>query len=160
MLVNFYWCGLTLISAWINDHMFITCGMKLLILSKTSREDCEWISNAIPCFVIDVITYPWWIKVNPFDKGSHYHNIVKCVIAVRFVACGKPWSISDYCHVSAEKKTFFEWFEMSSPYPWGILCRGYIVWNIWLLYVWPRTAIASFCQLKCTGQGFVWGLSY
>ena len=38
--------------------------MKLLIHSQTSMaEVCEWISNLIPCFMMDVITHTWWEKM-------------------------------------------------------------------------------------------------
>ena len=46
----------------------VKCGMKLHIHSQTNRynvEVWEWMSNLIWHFILDVITYPCGIKVNP-----------------------------------------------------------------------------------------------
>ena len=72
--VPFYWHELSLIPAWIRNHMPVKCEMKLLIHSWTSMvqslnrlhstvqllEVWEWMSDFIPDFMMDVITYPCW----------------------------------------------------------------------------------------------------
>ena len=55
--------GLTLIPAWISNHMPSKMGVKLLIRSHFNGytvEVWEWKSNLISRFIMNVITYPWW----------------------------------------------------------------------------------------------------
>ena len=57
---------LTIIPAWISYHMPSKCGMKFLIHSQTSNgctvEVWECISNSIPHFIMDEISYLCWLR--------------------------------------------------------------------------------------------------
>ena len=60
----FYKHGLTLIPAWISNHMHRRGwdGLTYLFLTFNgcTTEVWEWINNFIPHIIIDVITYPCW----------------------------------------------------------------------------------------------------
>ena len=61
---TFYEHGLTLVSAWIGNHMpskvWGEITYPFLNFNGAAIEVCEWISNFIPHFIMDVITYPCW----------------------------------------------------------------------------------------------------
>ena len=61
---SFYLDGLTLIPAWISNHMpskvWDEITYPLPNFSACSIKVWEWISSFIPHFMIDVITYPCW----------------------------------------------------------------------------------------------------
>ena len=60
----FYWHGLTLIPAWISNHIHPKVWAEItypfLNFNSVTVEVWEWISNLIPHFTGHVITYPCW----------------------------------------------------------------------------------------------------
>ena len=60
----FYQHGLTLIPAWISNHMpskaWDEITYPFLNFNYCTVDVCEWISNFIPQFIMHVITYPCW----------------------------------------------------------------------------------------------------
>ena len=60
----FSWHRLTLSLAWISDHTSSIVRDKITYpfpnFNGCTVEVCEWISNFIPHFIMDVITYPRW----------------------------------------------------------------------------------------------------
>ena len=61
----FYWHGLTLIPAWISNHMTNKGGWNYLSIPNFNGctvEVWEWISYPIPHFIMDEITSPCWDK--------------------------------------------------------------------------------------------------
>ena len=60
----FYWHGLTVIPAWISNHMPCKVWDEIIYtflnFNGCTVEVWEWISNFIPYFIMDVIIYPWW----------------------------------------------------------------------------------------------------
>ena len=71
----FYQHGLTLISAWISNHMPNKVWVEITYLfpnfNGATVEVWEWISNFIPHFTMDVVTYPYWdLKLNHVSKGD------------------------------------------------------------------------------------------
>ena len=61
--------SLTLKLAWISNHIPTKAWLNLAHpfqnFNGCAFEVWEWISNFIPQFIMDVITYPCWVKVNP-----------------------------------------------------------------------------------------------
>ena len=57
----FYWCSLTSISAWINNHMPSKVWDEIVYpfsnFNGSTVEVLEWVSNFIPQIIMDVITY-------------------------------------------------------------------------------------------------------
>ena len=57
----FYWHGITLIPAWISNHMSNKVWYEITYpFLNFNCISYEWISNFTPHFIIDVITYPCW----------------------------------------------------------------------------------------------------
>ena len=60
----FYWHSLTLIPAWISNCMTSKAWGEIINpftnFNGATVEICEWISNFMPHFLIDVIICPWW----------------------------------------------------------------------------------------------------
>ena len=59
-ILQFYFTGLTLIPAWISNHMPSKVWDEINYPFPNFKEVWEWISNFIPHFIMDVITYPSW----------------------------------------------------------------------------------------------------
>ena len=61
----FYWHGVNSIQAWIINHMASNVWDEITQYPFSNFSGCtvdvwEWISNFIPHFIMDVITYPCW----------------------------------------------------------------------------------------------------
>ena len=74
----FYKHGLTLIPAWISNHMLSKVWSEITYpfpsFSSSTIEVWEWISNFISHIIMDVIIYPCCDKVNVSKRGYRWHN--------------------------------------------------------------------------------------
>ena len=60
---SFYWYGLTSIPAWINNYLRHKVWVESIYpfpnFNSATVEVWEWISNFIPHFIMNAITFPW-----------------------------------------------------------------------------------------------------
>ena len=80
---HFYKHGLTLIPAWISNHMTSKVWDEFPNVNSATVQVWEWISHFTPQFIMDVITYPlvsiwfttyfigWWFQYLHQIKGFH-----------------------------------------------------------------------------------------
>ena len=61
---SFQWHGLTLIPAWMSNYTHYEkvyeINYPFTDLNGCTVENCKWVSNFIPHFIMDLITYPSW----------------------------------------------------------------------------------------------------
>ena len=70
----FYYHGLTLIKAWISNHMSSKVWDEII---HSPLKCGEWISHIIPQFIMDIITYPCWsLSLSMLVRGPLVENYV------------------------------------------------------------------------------------
>ena len=98
----FYWHGLTLIPAWISNHMPIKVWDEVTypfpICPQLHVEVWEWVSDFIPYFIKDVIAYTCWdlklIHVSKRAPSSDWVGSVELMdvgMTILFVLFGLDW---------------------------------------------------------------------
>ena len=88
---SFYEHGLTLIPAWINDHMpgngWYGITYPFPNFNGCTIELWEWISNFIPHFVMGMITYPCWDLSSTIWLKGDPAELVSTMAAVARAPC-------------------------------------------------------------------------
>ena len=88
---SFYQHGLTVISTWIRNHMFLKVWDEItypfLNFNSAAVEVWEWKRNFIPHFIMDVITYQFLLKGSSSHKMWIWQQQKQSMTLVIFHVC-------------------------------------------------------------------------